>query len=177
MGVLIADLIVAWGLFIVLKTVDANVSLLAMLFRAAYTIAYSVVVLGLLSALSFAKSPPFAEGLGAGAPALSYHFLANHSLGFTVMLIFFGVHLILLGSLIVRSRFIPAIIGWIVALAGIGYTADGFGTILLGSYGAFSGPAAVAVIAPSLIGEGALMLWLLIRGVDKARFPETEKAG
>jgi hypothetical protein len=171
LAVLIADLIVGWALFVVLAPVDANLSILVLIFRLAYTIAHIGVVLGLMSALSFATTASFTEGLGAGAPTLVYHFFASHGLGFTVTLIFFGVHLFLLGGLIARAGYMPHFIGWLVMLAGFAYAADGFSTILFGSYGAYANVAAAAVIVPALIGEGTLMAWLIIRGVNKARFP------
>lgn len=170
-AVLIADIIVGWALFIVLKPVDANLSLLALLFRAAYTVAHVSVVLSLMSALAFATTPALAQDFAAGAPVLAYHFFTSHGLGFTVTLIFFGVHLLLLGMLIARSGYIPRLIGWLVCLAGLAYAADGFGTVILGSYGAYADIAAMAVIIPGIVGEGALTLWLLIRGVDRTRFP------
>lgn len=166
--VLIADIIVGWALYVVLKPAGAHLSLLTLLFRAAYTIAHIGVVLGLLSALSFASEPMFAAMLGEGGSALAYHFLAGHGLGFTVTLIFFGVHLLLLGALIAKAGYMPRWIGWLVMLAGAAYVADGFGTILLNSLGAI---AAMAVVLVALIGEGALMLWLIIRGVNVSRFP------
>jgi hypothetical protein len=175
--VLAADVIAGWALFVVLRPVDPSLSLLALLFRMAYTVAHLGIVLSLLSALSFAREPALIDGLSGGAPALSYFFLTSHGVGFTVTLVFFGVHLLLLGALIARSRYIPRWIGWLVALAGFAYALDGLGTILLGSYGAFADLAAMSVIVPALLGEGALMLWLILRGVDKTRFPETHAPG
>lgn len=174
--VLIADLIVGWALFVVLRPVNPNLALLALLFRAAYTIAHVGVVLGLLGALSFTVSEPIIEGLGTGAPAMAYHFLASHGLGFTVTLIFFGIHLLVLGVLIARSGYFPRLIGWLVVLAGFVYAADGFATVPLGSYGGYSEIAMMAVMIPALIGEGALMIWLIARGVNKEKFPAGEKA-
>ncbi|MEZ6030173.1 MAG: DUF4386 domain-containing protein [Hyphomonadaceae bacterium] len=171
LAVLIADLIVGWALFVVLRPVNESLSLLALIFRAAYTIAHVGVVLGLLSALTFATVPVVSDGLGAGASAMAYQALAGHGLGFTVTLIFFGVHLLLLGVLIARSGYMPRLIGWLVVLAGLAYALDGFATVLLGSFGAFSGAAAIAVIVSTLIGEGALMIWLIAKGVNKDRFP------
>lgn len=169
--VLIADLIVGWALFVVLRPAGPNFALLTLIFRAAYTISHIGVVLGLLDALGFAATPAYAAGLSEGAASLAYHFLAGHGLGFTVTLIFFGVHLLLLGTLILRADYFPRAIGWLVMLAGAAYVADGFGTVLLGSYGELADVAMMAVFLPALIGEGALMLWLLLWGVDKARFP------
>lgn len=168
--VLIADLIVGWALFVVLRPAGPNLALLVLIFRAAYTIAHVGVVLGLLSALSFATAPVLTQSFGEGAPVLAYHFFASHGLGFTVTLIFFGVHLLLLGVLIARSGYMPRAIGWLASLAGLAYLADGFGTVILGSYGAQAGIVSAITIATALLGEGALMLWLIIWGVNKARF-------
>ncbi len=170
-AVLIIDLIVGWALFVALRAAGANLALLVLIFRAAYTIAHVGVVLGLHSALSFATAPAWAEALGEGAQALSYHFFASHGLGFKVTLIFFGVHLLLLGVLIARSGYMPRAIGWLASLAGLAYLGDGFGTILLGAYGGHAGAVSAVVIVTALIGEGALMVWLMIWGVNRARFP------
>lgn len=170
-AVLIADIIIAWALFIVLRPADPRLSLLVLLFRLAYTAAHIAVVLELLGALRFATEAAFADGLGAGAPALAYFFFKSHGLGFTVTLIFFGVHLIVLGRLIARSGYMPRVIGWLVSLAGLAYVGDGFAAILLGPSGGGALIAQMAVIVPALVGEGSLMIWLIVRGVDRARFP------
>ncbi len=171
MFVLIADLVVGWALFVVLRAADANLALLVLIFRAAYTIAHIGVVLGLLSALSFATEPTLAAALSDGAPALAHHFFFSHGLGFTATLIFFGVHLLMLGVLVARSGYMPGAIGVLVSIAGLAYLGDGFGTILLGSYGAYADAVTTAVIVAAVVGEAALMLWLIIWGVNKTRFP------
>lgn len=168
--VLIADLIVGWALFIVLRPAAPNTALLVLIFRAAYTISHIGVVLGLVSALNFATGPSLTQGLGEHAPALAYHFFASHGLGFTITLIFFGVHLLLLGVLIARSGYMPRVVGWLTSLAGLAYLGDGFGTVILGSFGAYAGVVSAVTIGTALIGEGILMLWLIIGGIDKARF-------
>jgi hypothetical protein len=176
MVVLIADVIVGWALFVVLRPADANLSLLVLLFRLAYTIGHIGVVLGLVGALSFAAEPNLNAAMGAHASALAYQLFFGHQLGFAITLIFFGVHLFLLGVLIDRARYIPQAIGWLLMVAGIAYVADGFGRILVGSYGSFADLATTLIILPTVIAEGALMLWLLLRGVDKSRF-EAAAAG
>ena len=170
-AVLLIDLVVGWALYVALNPAGASLSVLMLIFRVAYTIAHVGVVPNLLSALSFATAPAWAEPLGAGAPGLWYHFFASHGLGFTVTLIFFGVHLVLLGVLIARSGYMPRPIGWLASLAGLAYLGDGFGTILLGSYGEHAGTISAVVVVTALIGEGALMLWLLVWGVQRQRFP------
>lgn len=170
MAVLIADIVVGWALFVVLRPADAEMAVLALLFRLAYAIAHIAIVSNLMSALSFATAPSIVAPLGEGAPALSYHFFATHRLGFTATLIFFGAHLLLLGWLIAKSGYMPRLLGGLVSLSGLAYLADGFATILLGGYGAYAEFAALAMVAAAFAGEGALTGWLIARGVDTQRF-------
>ncbi len=173
--VLILDIFIAWALYLLLSPVSTNLSLLTALFRLAYTIAEIGVVLYLVSALSIIASPEIYSALQNGAESiLAYHFLTGHGTGFTVTLIFFGVHLLLLGYLIIRSSYLPTIIGALVMLAGLGYLIDGFGTVLIGDYDGEANLAMYIVVLPALIGEGALMLWLIIMGVNRKRWDEAQ---
>ncbi|PQA89016.1 DUF4386 domain-containing protein [Hyphococcus luteus] len=166
--VLICDVFIAWALYLLLKKVDPHLSLLAALFRLTYTVAQIGVVLNLVSALRIADA---AGSFGALAQEpWPYFFLAEHNAGFTLTLIFFGVHLALLGYLIVRSSFLPSLIGVLVMIAGAGYVIDGFSEILGFDYAGIPNAGLFIVILPALIGEGVLMLWLLIRGVDTQKW-------
>jgi hypothetical protein len=78
--------------------------------------------------------------------------------------IFFGTYCVLIGYLILKSTFLPRILGVLIALAGFGYL-----TILwpplethLSSFIALVG----------LLGEGLLTVWLLLVGVDDRRWRE-----
>jgi hypothetical protein len=82
-------------------------------------------------------------------------------------LLFFGPFCVLLGVLIVQSRLAPRVLGWLMALAG-------------GAWLAYLIPAvalhAKTVILPlGFLAELALMLWLLIRGVDEQRWRATAR--
>ena len=72
-------------------------------------------------------------------------------------LILFGVHLLLIGYLAYRSGFVPRIIGILLVIAGLGYAVDGFGTVLFANFS--------TVGQFTFVGEVALILWLLIKGV------------
>lgn len=82
-------------------------------------------------------------------------------------LVFFGVHCLTVGYLIVRSTFLPPFLGVLLGIGGLGW--------LTFANPAFAARLAPWIILPGIIGEGALSLWLLTRGVDAARW-ET-KAG
>jgi len=81
-----------------------------------------------------------------------------------VALIFFGCFQLLLGYLIIRSTFLPRVIGVLIALAGVGWL-----TFL-------SPPVethlSVELEILGLVAEVSLMLWLLVRGVDGQRWTQ-----
>jgi len=79
-------------------------------------------------------------------------------------LVFFGFYCLLIGYLIYKSTFLPRILGVGMACASLGWL-----TFLSPALGQFLFP---YNLAPGMIGEGALTLWLLIKGVDAQRWRE-----
>jgi len=75
-------------------------------------------------------------------------------------LVFFGPFCVLLGILILRSRFLPRWLGWPLILAGFGWLAYLVPSVAL--------HAKVVIFPIGFIAEFELMLWLLLRGVDEA---------
>jgi hypothetical protein len=76
-------------------------------------------------------------------------------------LVFDGLFLLLTGELIIRSTVLPRLLGVLVTLAGLGWLT-------------FLAPALTARALPfveilGVVAEAALMLWLLVVGVDRPR--------
>lgn len=94
--------------------------------------------------------------------------------GVLVSEVFWGLWLLPLGILILRSGMIPRFIGYWVIVNGIAYIVSGFTGILLPEFSAIVGK----VSLPILFGELALALWLLIMGVKlpAAETPTPEHA-
>ena len=90
-----------------------------------------------------------------------------HDVGFNVGLTFFGFALLIYGAVIFRCRFIPAWIGLLYALAGACYLTNSFVGFLAPKLPIFP-----YILYPCLLGEAALTLWLLIVGVDEAKWRE-----
>jgi hypothetical protein len=79
-------------------------------------------------------------------------------------LVFFGLYCILIGYLIIRSNFLPRVLGALMIIGGL-------------SWLTFLSPSLVGILspynlAPGILGEGALTLWLLVKGVDGERWEE-----
>jgi len=81
-----------------------------------------------------------------------------------VALTFFGVFQLLLGYLIYRSGFLPPILGVLIAVAGVGW--------LLFLIPPLVSALVVYLEVLGFVAEALLMVWLLVRGVNAARWAE-----
>lgn len=77
-------------------------------------------------------------------------------------LVLFGAYCIGLGSLTLKSTFLPRAVGVLLIVAGLGWTTY-VSPPLAERLGAFA-------LAPGMIGEGVLTIWLLAAGVDPERW-------
>jgi hypothetical protein len=84
-------------------------------------------------------------------------------------LVFFGCYCLLIGYLILRSTFMPRILGVFMVMAGLGWLTFVYGPLAhsLAPYHYIMGG----------IGEGSLMLWLLVMGIDSARWKLQDCSG
>ena len=96
--------------------------------------------------------------------ALALLFLKVNDRGAAIALVFFGFYAPLTGYLIIRSTFLPRILGWWSAVAGLGWL-----TFLSPTLGYRLFPYLVGV---GLLGATALILWLLVFGVNEQRWKE-----
>lgn len=95
--------------------------------------------------------------------SLASLFLESYHHGFSIAHIFWGLWLFPLGYLVFKSGFLPKVIGVLLVIAGLGYLVDFtlfflFPTITL------------TVSNFTFVGEVALILWLLVMGVNVERW-------
>lgn len=83
-------------------------------------------------------------------------------------LVFFGFYCLLIGYLILRSTFLPRILGALMLFAGLGWL-----TFLSATVANYLSP---YNFAPGLLGEAALTLWLLLKGVNVERWKDQANA-
>ena len=77
---------------------------------------------------------------------------------------FFGFYCLLIGYLIVRSTFLPRVLGVLMAIGGLSWLTF-FSPSLTSRLNPYS-------LAPGIFGEGVLTLWLLIIGLNEQRWNE-----
>ncbi|HXS73584.1 MAG TPA: DUF4386 domain-containing protein [Rhodanobacteraceae bacterium] len=94
---------------------------------------------------------------------LAMLFLRMHDQEIHAAEVFWGLWLLPLALLIIRSGFLPRFLGWWLVVNGIAYLVMSFTGILLPQYENTVGTYAF----PAQLGELALMLWLLIMGAKE----------
>jgi len=77
-------------------------------------------------------------------------------------LVFFGVYCLLIGYLIFQSTFLPRILGALMAFGGLGWLT--FASPELADY------LSPYNLAPGILGEGALTVWLLVFGLNAEKW-------
>ena len=93
--------------------------------------------------------------------ALAYLFLRLHGEGIVVASIFWGLWLFPFGLLVIRSGFIPRVLGVLMMIAGSAYLASSFTSLVLPRYEQLVGRIALVLE----IGELPFIFWLLIWGM------------
>jgi uncharacterized protein DUF4386 len=171
---LICAVVLLMILFVLLKPVSRELTLLAAFFNLVSISLEAVITLYLLVALF-----PLANAgyLKAFAPeqlyALANLSLKSHGYGFSVSLLFFGCFCIVIGRVIFLSGFLPKVIGVLMQIAGLCYLTDSFALVLAPALANRLFP---TILLPAFVGEASLCLWLLVRGVNVQRWKEQASA-
>jgi hypothetical protein len=99
--------------------------------------------------------------------SLGMLFLRLHDHGIMMDEIFWGLWLLPFGLLVMRSRFLPRILGAWLIVNGFAYVALSFTSLLWPQHQGM----VYRIIFPVLFGEMAIMLWLVIKGANVKRLP------
>lgn len=97
-----------------------------------------------------------------GLVGLGFEALELHLWGANVALIFHGLYCLIVGYLVVRSTFLPRILGVAMAIGGLAWLTD------LSTQ--FTNHLAPYNVIVGFAGEGLLMLWLLVFSVNAQRW-------
>jgi hypothetical protein len=167
--VLALDVVVAWALWVFLEPAGRQLAMLAAWFRLLF-----VAVAGSALVSLFAV-PSLLAGGGATAlvlgqsNALTTVLLDPYEHGFNIGFVFFGMHLLCLGILILASGQAPRLLGILLLVASGGDFIDSFASIVLPWYANDPALFVVFVAVPALVAEYSLTFWLLARGGKSER--------
>lgn len=157
-AIFLIDIVVAWAIHIVFRQTHHDLSLVTAWSRLVYTVFLGVAAIFLFQALAFYDATDIAD---ANSHALVGLELFNAT--WLIGLASFGLHLILLGTLVARSTETPRWLGVAMIAAGIAYIVDTTAYTTLANYADHADTFLVIVAVPSIIAEGWFGLWLLTR--------------
>lgn len=154
----IGDVVLAWSLYVLLARVNRPLSLLAAWFQVVYAAVALCGTLNLLTVFRLLNTPDYIKAFGLGPlHAQAYLLLNTFRYDWSMSLILFGIHLVLLGYLIFRSRYIPRIIGILLVVDGLVWVIYSVGPYLFPNM-------PLGFLTITFFGELIFMFWLLIKG-------------
>jgi hypothetical protein len=176
------DLIVAicavallWIEYLLLRPVNKQLVLLAVLFN---LVSLAVEAISKLFLLVVMPTLGNTDYLKAFEPKqlqiLANLALKSHDIAFNIALIFFGCTCLVNGYLISRSGYFPKLIGVLMQVAGLSYLIACFAALFAPTLADAISP---AILLPPLIGESSFCLWLLLKGVNIAKWKERVSMG
>jgi len=122
-------------------------------------------VLNLIAAQTFVGGADYLSVFDANQlKSMALVFLNLYDQGISIVGIFWGLWLFPFGMLIIKSKFIPKIIGVFLVIGCFAYLVDSFTSLLFPEYKTTISP---IIMIPLAIGEFSTILWLLIKGVKE----------
>ena len=155
-------LMVAWGLYVLLRPVNRNLALLFLLLNAVGVAIQGASMLSLVSAMLQGDGASHMQVYSAAQlEGLAYLSISVYKTGWVTAQLFFGTWLFPLGYLVYKSGSLPRFLGVLLILDGFAVLIWFLQALLLPDYNAIHYPG----LALSFVAEVGLGLWLLARGV------------
>lgn len=159
------DVLLAWTLFILLRPVNKDLSLLSAWLRLVNGTIFGVAMFKLLGVLQLISGEDYLNIYDQGMLQAETILLLNDFNNIWLIgLIFFGMHLAVMGYLIYKSGYIPKILGILLIIAAFGYLTDSFANFLFSAYSDYKDIFMMIVVIPGIVGEFSFTVWLLYKG-------------
>jgi hypothetical protein len=167
--IVLVEVALAGVLYTLLRPVSRSVSLAAALARVAEAVvmAAGCLVTGVFTMIAVSDNGYLAAFDADQRDALALFFQEANEHIVLIWGFFFALALLLTGWLVHRSGFLPRITGILLALAGVGYLAQSFGTFLAPG---LADTWELVVLVLAVPGELVFAVWLLVKGIDNDRW-------
>ena len=162
--VFVLDVVIAWALYVYFQPLSRELSRLAAWFRVIHAVLLGAALVFAFAAVELLSGADYLDTF-AGDQLSTQAMVMLEAFGYAwlVGLAAFGVHLAVLGYLVLRAGEVSRWLGYLLMMAGAAYFADTVANTLLSSYEDVEDLFLVIVAVPSVVGELWLGLWLLLR--------------
>lgn len=158
---LIADVVLTWCLYELFKSFNQRLSKITAWFRLVNVIFFGVALFYLSSVLKLTNPQEIINhGKEYLVNEVNYILVAFNNT-WLVGLLFFGIHLVLLATLMFKYIRIPNFIPMLLMIAGAGYLVDSILQFTYTDYKSISEISNTIVVLPGIVGELSLTFWLL----------------
>jgi hypothetical protein len=171
----ITDVPMAVLFYVLLKPVSKELSALAALFGMLQTAILCANKLNLVTVLLLLSGSNYLSVFSPNQlQALASLSLVQHEDGFGVGLIFFGMSCLVTAYLLYQSGYFPKVLGILQGMAGVSYLINSFTLLLTPAVAAKMFP---AIVLPAFIGEFGTCIYLIVRGLNAAKWDERLQLG
>ncbi|CCH32036.1 DUF4386 domain-containing protein [Actinosynnema sp. NPDC047251] len=160
----VAFLLTGMALYLLLRHVDRFVAAALVVFVAVGVALQTLNLLNQKTALTLAVG-----GADAGSDRLTALFAEMQRDGYLIAQTYFGLWLLPLGYLVLKSDYFPRPLGVLLMAGCCGHLVDVFGRFLAPGFGAAVSPFALAAAA---VAELSFIGWLLIKAVPGSPVPD-----
>ncbi|HZY94014.1 MAG TPA: DUF4386 domain-containing protein [Candidatus Bathyarchaeia archaeon] len=168
----LTDVALTFLLYVLLRPVRANLAFSSVLFRLMATATFAFSEVFYFAQTLILKGDPYLNTFSTQQlqtlALLSYNIYGAAG---SLSTIFYGTGSIILGYLIWRSGYLPKIIGALWVIGGFGFVIATLMFFIAPAYASF------LLMIPMIIGLVVLGVWLLVKGVDLAKWKEHEAQG
>ena len=162
--VIICDVIVAWGAYILFRSTNKELALLSAWMRIIFAAIYAIGFLQLFELSTFIHDNDYIDFFNQSQlviqTMLSMKQYANYV---NLSFLFFGIHIGLLAYLILQSKLISKLIGYALVIACIGYLINSFGSFLSKDFANNQYLFIAFVAIPAIISELSLTIFLIVK--------------
>jgi hypothetical protein len=161
----LCDIVASWGLYVYFKQVDKSLSLLGGCLRLFYTATLVIAISNLIYILILFSETSEIDSLTIEQLQLQLLlFIGAFNKIWSFGLIFFGLHLFIIGYLLLKSNFVPKLLAILLFIASLSYIMIHFLYLFFPQYDAAIILLEKILSIPMTIGELSLGIWLLAKG-------------
>lgn len=171
--VIIFEVILTAMLYHMFKNVNSTVSLLAAYARIGMTIVMAINLFNYLLPLAIIDGSGYLSTFSQEQLNAACLFLLDaHQYGVYIWQVFFAIHMVGLGYLIIKSGYYPKLLGFLILIGSIGYIGDS----IINVTGADSLTIIVNILLTvAVVGELGFTFWLLFKGVNKEKLAQAKQ--
>jgi hypothetical protein len=163
MMVILTEIELTAILYFLLRPVDPVGSMVAAMAR------FAMVLVMVMNLMLNVTALMMAEGVLAGSPETIQALFDIHAMGIYLWGVLFGGHLLALGALVWRSGYLPRLLGGALVVGSFGYFIEGLSKIMGLEFTVMTW-LIIGLLTLVTLAELSLALWLLIKGLDQAKW-------